>query len=153
MFVFVDFSVHFLILYGVPEAREVSKNLPGAHSSVLTEYEPISWHGDPIRAQYYHFCVRPGGGRGAAGQRRAAGGRPGAGRPGRWPGEGGKGRRGAIIFKNAGSAGTCRRDLGGKGTIIDEAVRFFSKWDSSGPSPGKILSEHIGVSSTREATF
>ena len=35
----------------------MSKNLPGARSSVLTEYEPISCHGDPIRPQYYiHFC-------------------------------------------------------------------------------------------------
>ena len=29
----------------------------------------------------------------------------------------------------------------------------FGKWDSLGPTPGKILSEQVGVSSTREATF
>ena len=31
--------------------------------------------------------------------------------------------------------------------------RTFGKWDSLGPTPGKILSEQVGVSSTREATF
>ena len=58
-----------------------------------------------------------------------------------------------TIFKKPGGTGTGRRDFGGKGMVSHDAVRFFSKWDSSGPSPGKILSEHIGVSSTREATF
>ncbi len=52
---FFDFSSHFQILYGVPKTPEVSKNLPGARSSVLTEYEPISCHGDTIRSQYYNF--------------------------------------------------------------------------------------------------
>ena len=51
----MDFGGHFIILYGVPEAQEASKNLPGARGSVLTQYEPISCHGDHIRPQYYNF--------------------------------------------------------------------------------------------------
>ena len=52
---FPDFCDHFRILYGIPEFQEPSKNLPGARSSVLTQYQPISSHGDPIRPKYYHF--------------------------------------------------------------------------------------------------
>ena len=55
--VFGFLTLAFLFNYGVPEAPEVSKNLPGARSSVLTEYEPISCHGDPIRHQYYNLDV------------------------------------------------------------------------------------------------
>ena len=59
--------------------REVFKNLPGARGFVLTEYEPIPSHGDPIRAQNYKCsCIldasrtllwipRPWGGQGVAG--------------------------------------------------------------------------------------
>ena len=36
IFVFLNFGGHFRILYGVPEAQEASKNLPGARGSVLT---------------------------------------------------------------------------------------------------------------------
>ena len=41
----------FLIFYDVPEAREVSRNLPGARGFVVVEYEHVASHGDPIRAQ------------------------------------------------------------------------------------------------------
>ena len=34
-----------------PEAREVFKNLPGAHGFVVVQYGPVASHGDPIRAQ------------------------------------------------------------------------------------------------------
>ena len=47
--------MHFWILYGVPEAREVSRKLPGARSSVVLEYEPKPPHGDPIQARFYKF--------------------------------------------------------------------------------------------------
>ena len=51
IFSFLTLSVFFDFVYGVWEAPEVSKNLPGARSSVLTEYEPIPSHGDPIHAR------------------------------------------------------------------------------------------------------
>ena len=41
------------ILYGVPEVREVSRNLPGARGFVVIEYGPILSHGDPVHAQNY----------------------------------------------------------------------------------------------------
>ncbi len=37
------------------QGPEVSKNLPVACSSILTDYEPISCHGDPIRPENYDF--------------------------------------------------------------------------------------------------
>ena len=40
--------------YGIPEAPDVSKNLPGPCSSVFPKYEPIPSHGDPIHAQNYN---------------------------------------------------------------------------------------------------
>ena len=51
--------MHFLILYGVPEAREVSRKLPGARSSVVLEYEPKPPHGDPFHPQNYQFPTLP----------------------------------------------------------------------------------------------
>ena len=47
----------FFIFYGVPEAREVSRNLPGARGFVVIEYEPVPSHGDPICAQNGTFMV------------------------------------------------------------------------------------------------
>ena len=47
--------MHFWILYGVPEAREVSRKLPGARSSVVLEYGPKRTHGDPIHPQNSRF--------------------------------------------------------------------------------------------------
>ena len=47
-FRFLDFGRHFLILYAIPEAREVSKNLPGARGFVVVQYEPVASHGDPV---------------------------------------------------------------------------------------------------------
>ena len=32
----------------VPEAQEVSRNLPGAHGFVVIQYGPMASHGDPI---------------------------------------------------------------------------------------------------------
>ena len=46
---FLDFSCHFLILYGIWEVREVSRNLPGARGFVVTEYQPVATHGDPTQ--------------------------------------------------------------------------------------------------------
>ncbi len=43
------------ILYGVPEAQELFKNLPGARGVVFPKYEPILSHGDPIHAPNYTF--------------------------------------------------------------------------------------------------
>ncbi len=40
--------VIFLICYGILEACEVSKNLPGALGSVFPKYVPILRHGEPI---------------------------------------------------------------------------------------------------------
>ena len=50
---FLDFRRHFLILYGIPEVREVSRNLPGARGFALIEYEPMATHDDPIQPQNY----------------------------------------------------------------------------------------------------
>ena len=49
------FFCHFWILYGVPEVREVSRNLPGARGFVVIEYGPILSHGDPVHAQNYQI--------------------------------------------------------------------------------------------------
>ncbi len=34
---------------GLRRAREVFKKVPGGRSSVLTEYEPVGSHGDPVQ--------------------------------------------------------------------------------------------------------
>ena len=34
---------------GLTEAREAFKKTPGGRSSVLTEYEPVGSHGDPVQ--------------------------------------------------------------------------------------------------------
>ena len=47
----------FFIFYGIPEAREVSKNLPGARGFVFPKYEPVASHGDPKRVPNYAFYV------------------------------------------------------------------------------------------------
>ena len=52
---FLDFSDQIRILYGIPEAREVSKNLPGARGFVFPKYEPIPSHGDPVCARDYQI--------------------------------------------------------------------------------------------------
>ena len=46
-------SGHFLLKYGLPEAQEASKNLPGARGSVFPKYQPVATHGDPIHPQNY----------------------------------------------------------------------------------------------------
>ena len=46
---FVDVFCNFWILYGLPEAREVFKNLPGARGSVFPKYEPEISILDPIQ--------------------------------------------------------------------------------------------------------
>ena len=40
-----------MIKYGVPEAREASKNIPGARGFVFPKYQPVAIHGDPIHPQ------------------------------------------------------------------------------------------------------
>ena len=42
---------------GIPEVREVSRNLPGARGFVVIEYEPVASHGDPIQARFYNFLT------------------------------------------------------------------------------------------------
>ena len=57
--IFLDFSdfLIFLIFYGVPEVREVSRKLPGARGFVVIEYEPVASHGDPIQARFYKILT------------------------------------------------------------------------------------------------
>ena len=43
----------FLFFNGVPEAREVFRNLPEARGSIFRKYEPMASHGDPIQVQNY----------------------------------------------------------------------------------------------------
>ncbi len=45
----------FLIKYGLPEVREVSRKLPGARGFAVIEYGPMASHGDPIQPQNYRF--------------------------------------------------------------------------------------------------
>ena len=49
VFVFVRSCMS--ILYGVPEVREVSRNLPGARGFVVIECGSMASHGDPIQAR------------------------------------------------------------------------------------------------------
>ena len=49
-FCFFGLCRPFLFVYGIPEAREVFKNLPEARGSVLAKYEPVASHGDPFQA-------------------------------------------------------------------------------------------------------
>ena len=51
-FTLLYFGSMFFILYGLPEGREVSRNLPGARGVVFPKYEPIPSHGDPIHPKY-----------------------------------------------------------------------------------------------------
>ena len=41
--------VYFSVGNGLTEAREAFKKTPGGRSSVLTEYEPVGSHGDPVQ--------------------------------------------------------------------------------------------------------
>ena len=50
---FVIFRYIFFILYGIPEVREASRNLPGADDFAPIEYEHMATHGDPIQPQNY----------------------------------------------------------------------------------------------------
>ncbi len=43
-----------MFFYGIPEAPEVSENLPGARGSVFLKNEPIPSHGETIHAQKYN---------------------------------------------------------------------------------------------------
>ena len=45
--------MHFVILYGLPEAREVSRKLPGVHGSFFPQYGPMASQGAPIHARNY----------------------------------------------------------------------------------------------------
>ena len=45
------------VKYGIPEVREVSRNLPGARGFAVIEYGPVASHGDPIHARYYHLLT------------------------------------------------------------------------------------------------
>ena len=49
-------AVIYDVFYGVPEAWEVSRNLPGARGFVVIEYQPVASHGDPIRGQNDGEC-------------------------------------------------------------------------------------------------
>ncbi len=63
--IFFSDLVYFGTEKGPGRAREVFENLAGGRSFVLTEYEPVASHGDPIRDNFYGFgharwciCVR-----------------------------------------------------------------------------------------------
>ncbi len=43
---------------GLRRAREVFKKVPGGRSSVLTEYEPVGSHGDPVYGQNYVHSLK-----------------------------------------------------------------------------------------------
>ena len=49
------FCSNFRFFYSVPEAREVSKNLPGARGFLAIQYGPVVSHGDLIHPQHYKF--------------------------------------------------------------------------------------------------
>ena len=48
----------FCLVYSGFEVREVFKNLPGWRGFVLTEYQPVGSHGDPVHAHLYKFRTR-----------------------------------------------------------------------------------------------
>ena len=52
-----EFKTSFFILYGIPEVREISRNLPGAHGFAVLQYGPVATHGDPIQVQSYQICA------------------------------------------------------------------------------------------------
>ena len=52
MFSLLDFSGNFWFFYGIPEAPEAFKNLPGARGVIFPKYEPVASHGDPIQAKF-----------------------------------------------------------------------------------------------------
>ena len=56
-FLHFRFFPNFRILYGLPEAREVFKNLPGPSSVIFPKYGPIPSHGNPIHPQNYEFTI------------------------------------------------------------------------------------------------
>ena len=53
------FFSRFLVKYGIPEVREVSRNLPGGRGFALAEYGPMASHGDPIQPHNYRFFEVP----------------------------------------------------------------------------------------------
>ncbi len=54
-YMFEHFLFFFFVKYGIPEVREVSRNLPGARGFAVIEYGPVPSHGDPIQARNYGF--------------------------------------------------------------------------------------------------
>ena len=52
---FLNIVSFLLIKYGIPEVREVSRNLPGARGFAVIVYGPVVSHGDPIQARNYRF--------------------------------------------------------------------------------------------------
>ena len=57
--VFLNFRTFpaFLIFYGIPEAPEPSKNLPGARGVIFPKYEPMTIHLDPFQVEKHRFCA------------------------------------------------------------------------------------------------
>ena len=55
MFDIFEHFLIFLVKYGLPEVREVSRKLPGARGFAVIEYGPVASHGDPIQPQNYKF--------------------------------------------------------------------------------------------------
>ena len=49
VFLMFDVFCYFGAENGLTEAREAFKKTPGGRSSVLTEYEPVGSHGDPVQ--------------------------------------------------------------------------------------------------------
>ena len=44
-----------LVIYTINKIRDPSRNLPGPRGSVLTKYQPISSHGDPVHPRFFIF--------------------------------------------------------------------------------------------------
>ncbi len=52
---FFIFEPHFGAENGPQRAWEVFNKLPGSHSFVLTEYEPVMSHGNPVQDNFINF--------------------------------------------------------------------------------------------------
>ncbi len=50
-----EFLLLFCYVYSGFEVREVLQRLPGGRGFVLTEYEPVGSHGDPVHDDFYRF--------------------------------------------------------------------------------------------------
>ena len=54
----LPFSFNFQLFYCFPQAREVSKNLPGNRGFVVIEYGPVAIHADPVDEFALQFLIK-----------------------------------------------------------------------------------------------